>query len=529
MKYTAFCLLLFCIGGAAFSQPDNNPLLKELGQAIHMADRYDAGKLDRIAAIRKTIPPQASVLTFEAYRHLFEEYKSFNYDSAYHYAKKQYELAGKLGNDTLLNTARVHIGFSLLSAGMYKETLEMLQQVNPASLLPAERAGFYFLFGRFYYDLGDFDNNIHYTPEYLRTGNTYLDSALQLYPAGGFDQAYAQGLQAIRSGNDERARTLFYQLLTRPGLTDHQLAVTASTLSDTYIRRNQDDSAIHLLLQAAIADIRSSTRETSAIFNLAALLYKKGDVKNAYTSIQRAIADASFYGARQRKVQVSAILPLIEGERVNIAESQKQKLIAYASVVTLLLLAVIALVVTVKRQVKKVQLAQAALMEAHARLQEINDRLRESNTIKEEYIGYFFNYNSDFFSRIERFKKHIDQKIADRKIDEIRFLVNAINLRQEREDLLKSFDKVFLTLFPGFVDGFNALFKPEDRVQLNNNEGLTTDLRIYALLRMGITDNEKIAHILEYSVNTIYTYKTRIRNKAIVPKEEFEQRIMDIK
>ena len=307
------------------------------------------------------------------------------------------------------------------------------------------------------------------------------------------------------------------------------MALTASTLSDIYIQRNENDSAINLLIQAAIADIRSSTRETSAIFNLAVLLYKKGDVKNAYTCIQRAIADATFYGARQRKVQVSAILPLIEGERVNIAESQKQKWLTYAAVVTFLLAVVIVLVIALLRQVKKVKLSRKALMEAHARLQQINGQLMESNTIKEEYIGYFFNYNSDFFSRIERFKRNLDQKIADRKIDEIRFLVNNINLKQERDDLLKSFDKVFLTLFPGFVNGFNALFKPEDQVHLKDSELLNTDLRIFALIRMGITDNEKIAHILEYSVNTIYTYKTKIRNKSIVPNDEFESRIMELK
>lgn len=529
MKYTAFCLLLFFSGGACLGQRDNDRLLQELGQLIGVALKYDAVKLARIDSIRNAIPARTSPTAFEAYRRLFEEYKSFNYDSAYHYAKMQYDLGHTLQNDTLLNTAKVNIGFSLLSAGMYKETLEMLQQVDIRTLPAGIRATFYFLLGRFYYDLADFDKDIHYTPEYVHKGNAYLDSALQLYPPDSFDYLYAQGLKDVRSGNNEQARTGFHQLLQRPGLTDHELAIAASTLSDIYIQRGHDDTAINLLIRAAIADIKSSTRETSAIFNLAALLYNKGDMKNAYISIQRAIADAMFYGARQRKVQVSAILPLIEGERVNIAESQKQKLIAYAAVVTFLLLVVIGLVIVILRQIKKVKLAQSALMEAHSRLQQTNDRLMEANTIKEEYIGYFFNYNSDFFSRIERFKRHIDQKVTERKIDDIRFLVNSINLKQEREDLLKSFDKVFLTLFPGFVDGFNALFKPEDQVHLKDNELLNTDLRIFALIRMGITDNEKIAHILEYSVNTIYAYKTKIRNKSLVPNEEFEQRIMDIK
>jgi DNA-binding NarL/FixJ family response regulator len=137
--------------------------------------------------------------------------------------------------------------------------------------------------------------------------------------------------------------------------------------------------------------------------------------------------------------------------------------------------------------------------------------------------------NSDFFAKIERFKKSVDQKISDRKFDEIKFLVNNINLKQEKEELLKNFDKVFLKLFPDFVAEFNSLFKKEDQIKLKDNELLTTDLRIFALMRMGIHDNEKIAQILEYSVNTVYTYKTKIKNKSIVPNDEFEHRIMEIK
>jgi hypothetical protein len=161
-------------------------------------------------------------------------------------------------------------------------------------------------------------------------------------------------------------------------------------------------------------------------------------------------------------------------------------------------------------------------------LQEVNSKLSEANKIKEEYIGYFFNINSEFFLKISRFKRSIEKKINDRKLDDVRALVNGINVNQEKEELLKSFDKVFLKLFPNFVKEFNSLFKEEDQIKLKDNEFLNTDLRIYALIRMGITDNEKIANVLEYSVNTIYTYKAKIKHKSIVPKDEFDKRIMNI-
>ncbi len=169
------------------------------------------------------------------------------------------------------------------------------------------------------------------------------------------------------------------------------------------------------------------------------------------------------------------------------------------------------------------------MQDANRRLSETNEKLNDANKIKKSILGYFFNVNSEFFDKIERLKRSIDQKLTDRKFDEIRFLVNNINLKREKEDLLKHFDRAFLKLFPNFVAEFNELFKQEDRIELEDNELLNTDLRIFALARMGIHENEKIAHILQYSVNTINTYKTRIRNKSIVPNEAFETRIMQIK
>ncbi|RYE47288.1 MAG: tetratricopeptide repeat protein, partial [Hyphomicrobiales bacterium] len=153
----------------------------------------------------------------------------------------------------------------------------------------------------------------------------------------------------------------------------------------------------------------------------------------------------------------------------------------------------------------------------------------EANKIKEEYIGYFFNVNSEFFDKIERFKKSLEQKVNDRKLEEIKFLVNNINLRLEKEYLLQNFDRVFLKLFPNFVAEFNAFFSPENQIELKEGELLNTDLRIFALIRMGIHDNEKIARILQYSVHTINTYKTKIKNRSFVSNEEFEKKIMQIK
>ena len=530
-------MIIFC---QTYAQTDSLPLtIKKLNQAIQKIPELDGKRQAGIKELKQELARISEAdlhKLFQLYISLYDAYQLFQYDSAYSYARKLLAISLRLQNESLINCAHIKLGFTLLSSGMYTETLASLSTVDLSAVNDSSKAVYYALFGRYYYDLGDYDNDQYHTPAYNKTGGKYIDSALALWNPNSYEYLYYDGLKKLKDGNKAAAKLNFDRLLSRNTLTPHQVAVTASTLSDLYIKNGDNDKAIVLLAKAVIADIESSTKETSAAFVLSTLLYKKGDIKNASLCINQAFADAVFYGARQRKVQVSAILPVIEAQKLAIVESQKTKLMWYAVLVTFLLLLVMGLAFVVFKQVKKLKMAQKALLEAHQKTQEINKRLSETNEklndankIKEEYIGYFFNVNSEFFDKIERFKRSIEQKIADRKIDEIKFLVNNINLKKEKEDLLKHFDRAFLKLFPNFIGEFNELFNEEDRIELKDDELLNTDLRIFALARMGIHENEKIAHILQYSVNTINTYKTKIKNKSIVPNEEFEKRVMKIR
>jgi hypothetical protein len=539
MKPIAFCLIaLFFYVCLNAQQP--GPLLERLTGVIAQAPVYDQQKQRSIDSIKQLLKiPGNSNLTarFAIYAQLFEEYKIFHYDSAYHYARLLSQTAYDLHDNARMTYARIKMGFTLLSAGMYKETEDSLAHLNIRHSPDSVRAEYFALMGRFYYDLGDFDNDAYHKPVYVSRGNAYIDSAVQLYPSSSFLYQYLLGLKNLKSGNKPAALAHFQLIMGRKDLSYHELALAASTLSDVYIQNNQVDSAIHLLAEAAIADIQSATKETSATFILATLLFKKGDVKSASICINSAIADAVFYNARQRKIQVSSILPLIGASQLSLVEQQKKVLITYSAIMTVLFIVVIVLVVTVFRQVKKIKAAQLAIVQARDNEHEINNRLADANykladanKIKEEYIGYFFNVNAEFFNKMERLKLSLEQKINDRRLDDIKYIVqNNINLKKEKEELLRHFDQAFLKLFPHFITAYNALFHEEDQVTLRDDELLNTDLRICALMRMGLHDSEKIAHILQYSVNTINTYKTRIKNKSIVPNEQFDQRIMDIK
>jgi hypothetical protein len=282
-------------------------------------------------------------------------------------------------------------------------------------------------------------------------------------------------------------------------------------------------------VRAALCDIQSATKETAAMHALARLLYHEGDIERAYIFIQQAREDALYYGARQRQIEISAILPLIATAKLSSVEGQRKKWFIFSTALGCLFVLIVTFVFIIFKQLQKLKAAELIIKTSNQSLQETNQNLREANRIKEEYIGYYFNINAEYLNKIEAFKKAVDQKLISRKYEDLRYIVDNINLKREREDLSYSFDKVFLNLFPDFVSSFNALFKPEDQFVLKEGQLMNTEMRIFALIRMGINDTEKISRILGYSVNTIYAYKTRVKSKSVIPNEQFEDRIMEIK
>lgn len=541
IKYT-FLLAFFLLRlDHTYAQDKTAAALKELDQAITDAGQFDIQKYNRINAIRQAMGTSANPYEFNL--RMYGEYKIFRFDTAFLYAKKMEEMALQLNDAFKIAQAKIKLSFVLLSAGMYGETNEALKSISINGQPDSLRAEYYLLKGRYYYDVADYNNDNYYYPTYFKQADEYLDSALALFPQQSFEYIYYTGLKQMKAGNLDNAFVNFKTLVNRPALSDHEMALAASTLSYIYFRKNEIDTAIQYQAKAAISDIRSSTKETFAVLNLSQLLFKQGNFKSASVYLKKAVDDASSYGARQRKVQLSAIMPIIQSSEINYIESQRKLWIWYASAVSVVLLLFAFLLFTIFRQNKKLKLQQKVISDAHQKLSQVNEQLQQvnsnlldvntkledANKIKDEYVGYFFTINTEFFQKIERFKKQIEDKLHYAKYNEIKYIVNEINVANEKEELLKHFDKAFLKLFPHFVEEFNNLFEEDNKVKPEEGELLNTDLRIYALLRLGIKENEKIAEILEYSVKSIYAYKTKIRNRSKYPKEEFERKVMDIK
>jgi tetratricopeptide (TPR) repeat protein len=529
MKKSLLFLLILMLTVPLFAQNLSEDTLEQLSQTITKKQDFDGHKLKRISRLEQALNKDLSPAEkYKLFSMLYHEYKSFNYDKAFFFSQKM-QATGRLLNDPVkISDGKIKFGFILLSSGMFKETFDSLNTVDVKILPDSLKQEYYFLTARTYYDLADYDKDKYYAPIYNKRAGIYIDSAIALSSPQSYNYTYNLGLKYLKLGKRDQAAVLLKKLMKDYPLTDHELAVTASTLSDIYIQNGENDEAIKLLEMAAIADIKSSTKEAAAMLNLAQLLHKKGDIKNAYVYINEAMNDASYYGARQRKMQVSQILMVIAGKKINSVEEQRRILFIYASLLTLLAAIVILFAFIISRQLKKLRKADKIIVNTNISLQQTIDKLNEADKIKEEYIGYYFNLISEYITKLDRFKRSVNNKLVTKKFEDIQMLVNNINLKKEKEELFVNFDKAFLTLFPNFVEAFNSLFAAEHQVKLNAGQLLNTDLRIFALIRLGISDTEKIASILEYSMNTIYNYKARIKSKSLIPNDDFEDTILSM-
>jgi hypothetical protein len=531
MKYLILNLSLLFIGYLSFAAQPHEQEIAALKAVLNDKANYDIQKIKKIDDLKAPLDKDEQISLaqqYNIYLNLYNEYKTFKYDRAFHYAHQLQRVGEQMKDPAKIAYGKIKLGFILLSSGMFKETFDTLNTVKVKLLPDSVKKEYYFLTARTYYDLADFDKDDYYARIYNKRASLYIDSALTLSSPKSFEYTYYTGLKFLKAGDLKKAISNLQYLINDKKLTYHQYAVTASTLSDIYIQHNNPDSAVTLLIKAAIADIKSSTKEAAAMLNLAQLLDKKGNTQDAYIFIKQAMDDAVYYGARQRKVQVSAILPVVAGARILYEQEQKRALIFYASLLTILSITIIVFAIIIYKQLKRIKAADKLVVEANTVLLHTIDKLNEAEKIKEEYIGYYLNIISDYMNKLEKFKCSIEQRLTTKRFDDIKVLVGNINLKKEREELFINFDKAFLKLFPNFVHEFNALFPPEHQTHLIPNQLLNTDLRIFALIRLGINDTDKVARILEYSLSTIYNYRTRIKNKSIDP-EGFEAKIMGIK
>lgn len=554
MKYNIrllFFVSLMLMATNAFAKQINiEKELIRLDSCIQMKGQYDKQKEEKLAALKKELEYVSEKNNrYRINYQLFSEYESYNYDSAFYYARAAENQAILLKNPNYQVEAGCAIVFCHLSAGLYKEAFDAMSQIRHEGVEDEYQKQYYMMWSRLYYDLANYNNTQPYEQEYIEKGNLYVDTLLKYIPEKTIYWYYAQAQRQMKSHDFAGSTETFKKMIALKETGPHMQAIAYSCIGWNLWIEGREEEAISNLVESAICDIKSSIKENTSTCGLANILYKKGDIGRAVRLAQSSLEDANFYGARHRKIQVGEILPIVEQDRYSLMERERNMFIIAVGIAVLFIMGLLVATAIIRRQVKKLREAQKmiddrnqslektnqSLLEAqrtisehNAILQQTNAQLEESNRIKTVYIGKSFYSNSEYISKVEKLYQTVERKVAARQFDDLRRSLKESLIKVEREKMCESFDETFLKLFPDFVEKFNNLFEEKDRKRPDDAKSLTNEMRIFALIRLGVTNTNEIANFLDYSVHTVNTYKTRIKNKSIVGNEEFEQHIMAI-
>lgn len=523
-------MLLQCQFLAASGSRRIDVELNKLDAVIVTRHTLQAGKRARVEKLMREMQKEATDKgRFQKCYLLFEEYRVYSCDSAVKYGNRSLALAEKLGDYGDVATVKLAISAVLASAGMYNEALSVLGSVNVRMLNRELRAEYYHRQEQTYVNLGMYVNDSIYAPQYYCKGGLYRDSLLQILPKSNPEYYNTLGRKWIAAGDWARAERDMLAYFSHQKQNTRQYAIAASSLAHIYKSMGNIDEAEYYYILAAISDINSLVLENEALRKLSVILLQKGDIERSYRYIQVAQDDAVRFNARLRRIENGEMLPVINAAYENKMEKQRTVLRNFL-IITGLLAAVLAVAVyLIARQMIALRKARKEVEEVNASLVALNGQLKEANCIKEEYVGHFLNLCSVYIGKLEKYQKAIHKKAASGNIEEVMVMTKSTRLVDyELKEFYRNFDATFLTLFPHFVERFNSLLADGEAIIPKNDELLNTELRIFALIRLGISDSSQIAKFLRYSVNTVYTYRAKVKAKAKIARDDFEQEVIKI-
>lgn len=555
---TIVALLMLVPTATSGATAVTDSLLEELDRVIAARDVYLAQKTERIAGLQRAVEEAADDRgRFEALGHLYEEYHSFNTDSAYAVSLRLEALAEHMGDRDLILNARLNKANILSSTGMYYETLDLIDSIAPAELPDYLRPYYFHTLRTVYGYLGAYSAFEPERERYAALTDAYRDSLLTIHDAGSLFHLLIRADQLNVHHRPAEAVDLLRNYLSSNDLAEHDRAICAWTLAESYQALGEVEHQKEQLLISAISDMKSAVREYISLRELAMLLYREGDLDRAYSFLTIAVDDAAKCNARQRIVELNDSYPMINGIYIDTVRSQKKSLQRTVAIITVLTLVLVVLLLLMRTQMKrlaeerrKVGLANAKLEDFNGRLSESNDRLealngelRRSNVqlqeanraiaeisrLKEVYIGRYMDQSLSHIELLDGYRKSVGKLAGAGKLAELQKLTKSTAIVDDQlKAFYDEFDRTFLSLFPTFVEDLNALLRPEEAIVPKRPGALTPELRIFALIRLGIADSDRIARFLHYSLTTIYNYRTKVRNKARGDRAALEEQVLKI-
>lgn len=516
------------------SDIDNRQLYKELDRAIAHSSTYVKERELSIDALRKTYyQADGTEAKYQAARNLATSFDSFQADSVIYYLDKAKEYAHKNNRQDLVNFCNEQKALLMMSSGFTWEAYQILTQIDIHTL--KSKLDFHNYYETKYRFLLKFSEEAIDTEKYQKMANDALDSMFLYIDKGKEPFLYKMQL-AIKKGNMKEARRLInqWESSAKPGEREYAYVAYYQSLFARAFGKPSDVE--YWLLQSAISDVKNAVMDQASLFKLVQILQKKGDYERAYRYIHFTWECTQKYNSKQRSKKMIPLLASIDAN--NQILINKRNLYLRLSIILLgaLFIMVLCLAYFLNVQRKKLSAARASLKNSNEKLANLNERLRkgneelfESNRIKEEYIGQFLNICGQYVDKLDNYRKLVNRYLKEGKAKELFTLSKSTELKEkELEELFSNFDSIFLFLFPNFVEEYNQLLKPEARIQLKEKGHLNSELRIFALMRLGIKDSKKIANFMHFSVNTIYNYRVKVRANSLDTDVDIEENIQKI-
>ena len=541
--FLCLCTICMCRLHAADSSRADSLLLK-LDQAIKERPIYMEQKELKLVELKRQLHRQIpDEERFAILGTLLDEYRSFNTDSALHMAEEREQIAIRLGNREYIDNARMNKADVLGMTGMYKEVMDLMRNIH-IDRLPVDIHPYYYHIYRTVYGLmADYAVTAYEKKLYTELTDKYRDSLLLVNKDNLLIHTLIQSDQYnVRNEYDKAIRLLTDYLALQKDY-EHDVAICAYTLSESYRLKGDKEKEKEYLIVSAMADMNTAVREYISLRKLAVLLYQEGDIERAYSYVKICMEDAAACNARLRKLEILEIFPIINDAYQQKTEKQQEQMKWALVSISLLSLFLLLAIFYVYKQMKKVAAARREVIDANKRLKELNDELHLSNAqlkeanhsiaensyLKEEYIGRYMDQCSVYLEKMDNYRRSLGKIAATGNVEELyKNIKSSKFIEGELKEFYTNFDNTFLQLFPTFVEDFNALLADDEQISLKAGERMNTELRIFALIRLGITDSVKIAQFLRYSVTTIYNYRTKVRNKAAGDRDLLEQEVMTI-
>lgn len=470
---------------------------------------FEGRKYARIDKEKRAVALRPS---FSSYMKLGKEYTLFKADSAIFYYDKAAELASSPADSLLVRMKKVR---SEVIAGYYAEAYSDFKAIShmgiPDTLLPEFYESGYRIYS---FSLnGSTEGGLFYDRYYSNTV-AFRKKWIESLPVSSNTRRLYEAEQAMADGKQAVAKMILVDLIPSLRRDGNDFALACAFLAKIYRSEGKSEESVRYFALSAISDIMCAVKENQSILDLSMILYGEGDIDRAYRYIFTSLEDAAFCNAQMRVYNVSGLLPVIESQhREEVAEHERM-LMMYIVVSFFLLIGLAVAVFYLVKQMKKL---------TRTRL-----KLKEANMTKDEYMGQFLELCSIYMKRLDSFTKLVNRKLVSGQVDDLVKMMKSQKFSDEQHSTFyKEFDNAFLKIYTTFVDDVNALLRPEERFEIEAPGSLNTELRIYALLRLGIVDSSKIAEFLRYSVNTIYAYRNKMKNRAI-DRDSFEKNVMKI-